>query len=373
VQIRHRCLFNICTISHTNVQYFASFVRTWIKLKYPEEDKPPHYEENNMTLNPQEYITFLPEIRALVNKVVQKNMADGFLFSAGTDTTIIAYEAVKYKPNIPCLTLAFKHGNPKDAEYVTKMEAFLKLNHETHVFDRDEALNNAPKVVEALKKFDPMEIRNSTPVYIGLTLLKQKGVKSVFTGDALDELFGYPWQFHLSETEFQKAQEKMWAEMKFSSIPMAKSLGMNIKAPYMDPLFMEWAKKLPIKLKINMHEGTKYSKWILRKAYENAIPTDVIWRPKAPLEEGTGTAIFKTFFDKEFTDKEFAEKKKAILDKDDVKIRDKEQLLYYEFFRKRFEKPSEVYPDNGGIQCPYCKSYVKTRIQFCNVCGAYPI
>ena len=35
-------------------------------------------------------------------------MADGFLFSAGTDTQIIAYEAVKYKPDIPCLTLAFK-------------------------------------------------------------------------------------------------------------------------------------------------------------------------------------------------------------------------------------------------------------------------
>ena len=36
-------------------------------------------------------------------------------------------------------------------------------------------------------------------------------------------------------------------------------------------------------------------------------------------------------------------------------------------------KPSEVYPDNGGIQCPYCKSYIKTKIQFCKICGAYPI
>ena len=60
----------------------------------------------------------LPEVRTLVNKVVKKNMADGFLFSAGTDTQIIAYEAVKYKPDIPCLTLAFKHGAPKDTEYV---------------------------------------------------------------------------------------------------------------------------------------------------------------------------------------------------------------------------------------------------------------
>ncbi len=327
-----------------------------------------------MSLDQREYINLLPEVRALINKVVQNNMADGILFSAGTDTSIIAYEAVKYKPKIPALTLAFKHGNPKDTEYVKEMVALLKLNHETHVFDRDEVIKNIPKVVEALKKFDPMEIRNSMPVYIGLALMKKKGVKSVFTGDGLDELFGYPWQFHLSETEFQDKQEEMWAEMGFSSIPMAESLGMTIKAPYLDPLFMDWAKKLPVKFKINTHDGVKYSKWILRKAYEEVIPKDVIWRPKAPLEQGTGTEIFRTFFDKETLRKEVCrEKEEHIFEKDDVKIQDKEQLLYYEYFRKRFGKPSEVFPDNGGIQCPNCKSYVKTKIQFCKVCGAYPI
>ena len=324
-------------------------------------------------LDPQEYVKLLPEVRALVNKVVQKNMADSMLFSAGTDTQLIAYEAVKYKPKIPCLTMHFKHGNPKDTEYVKKMVSFLKLNHETHVFGREEVLSNAPKVVEVLKKFDPMEIRNSIPVYTGLTILRKKGFNSVFTGDALDELFGYPWQFHLSEDEFAQKQKEMWAGMSFSSRPMAKSLGMTIKAPYLDQEFMDWVKKLPTKLKINMQNGAKYGKWIMRKAYENLIPKDVIWRPKAPLEEGTGTEVLRTFFNDKILDKEFEEKKKMMLAEDNVQIKDKEQLLYYEHFRKLVGKPSEVYPDNGGIQCPYCKSYVKTTIQFCKVCGAYPI
>jgi asparagine synthase (glutamine-hydrolysing) len=308
-----------------------------------------------------------------VNRIVQRNMADAMLFSAGTDTQIIAYEAVKYKPQIPCLTMHFKHGNPKDTGYVKKMVAFLNLNHETHIFGREGVLSSAPKVVEALKKFDPMEIRNSIPVYIGLTILKKKGFKSVFTGDALDELFGYPWQFHLSEAEFAQKQTEMWAEMGFSSIPMAKSLEMTIRAPYMDPAFMDWAKKLPIKFKINIHDGVKYGKWIMRKAYEDVIPKDVIWRAKAPLEQGTGTEVLRTYFNDITPDSEFEEKKMKILSEDDVKIQDKEQLLYYEHFRKLFGKPSEVFPDTGGIQCPYCKSYVNTRIQFCKVCGAYPI
>ena len=345
------------------------------KLKYPQNNNHCIYGENNMTLYKKEYAKFLPEARKIVNKVVQNNIADSMLFSAGTDTSIIAYEAVKYKPDIPCLTLAFKHGNPKDTQYVKTMVAFLKLKQETHVFGKDEVLKFYPKVVEALKKFDPMEIRNSLPVYIGLTYLKPKGYKTVITGDGLDELFGYPWQFHLTQEEFAKKQEEMWAEMGFSSVPMAQSLGMDIKAPYLDPLFKEWAMKLPIKVKINLGEdGARYSKWILRKAYEDVLPRDVVWRPKAPLEEGTGTAILRTFFNDIITDEEFKEKTKSILAKDDVIIQDKEQLLYYEHFRKKFGKPKDVFLKiDGAIQCPKCKSYIKTKIQFCKTCGAYPI
>lgn len=327
-----------------------------------------------MSLNESEVSKLLPEIKTLINKCVKRNLADGFLFSAGTDTQIIVYEAVKYKPDIPCLTMAFKHGTPKDAEYVKKMVDLLKLNHETHEFDRQDVLHFYPKVVEALKKFDPMEIRNSLPVYIGLTLLKEKGIKSAFTGDALDELFGYPWQFHLTEEQFAVKQQEMWAEMGFSSFPMAACLGMKIKAPYLDPEFMDWAKKLPIKYKINMRNGIKYGKWILRKAYEDVIPEDIIWRPKAPLEAGTGTETLRTHFDDYITDQEFAEKKQAIKEQDDVEIQDKEQLLYYQHFRKVFGKPKDVYPKiEGAIQCPKCKSHLKTKIQFCKICGAYPI
>jgi asparagine synthase (glutamine-hydrolysing) len=343
------------------------------RFKYLETANNVNREGKNVTLNPQEYAKLLPEVRTLVNKVVQKNMADSMLFSAGTDTQIIVAEAVKYKSDLPCLTMHFKDGNPKDTEYVKKMVAFLKLNQETHMFGKEEVLSNAPKVVKALKKYDPMEIRNSMPVYIGLTILKEKGYKTVFTGDALDELFGYPWQFHLSETEFAQKQQEMWAEMGFSSLPMAASLGMTIKAPYMDPEFMDWAKKLPIKFKINMHDGIKYGKWIMRKAYEDVIPKNVIWRPKAPLEAGTGTEVLRTYFNDMISDAEFEEKKAKILAEDEVKIQDKEQLLYYEQFRKLFGKPKDVFPDNAGIQCPYCKSYIKTKIQFCKICGAYPI
>lgn len=327
-----------------------------------------------MAINEQEVAQLTQQARTIIHNCVKKNLADGFLFSAGTDTQIIAWEAVKYKPDIPCLTLAFKHGQPKDTQYVKMMVDFLHLKHETYQFGKEDLMKYYPKVIEALKKYDPMEIRNSLPVYIGLTLLKEKGIKTVFTGDALDELFGYPWQFHLTEEQFAIKQQEMWAEMGFSSIPMAKSMGMEIKAPYLEPEFQEWAKKLPIKYKINMYNGVKYGKWILRKAYEDVIPHDAIWRPKAPLEAGTGTETLRTYFNDTFSAEEFKEKVAKIKAEDDVEIADQEQLLYYQHFRKVFGKPKDVFPQTpGAIQCPKCKSWQVTKIQFCKKCGAYPI
>jgi len=326
-----------------------------------------------MLLNQQEYESLLPEVRDLVNKVVQRNMADGILFSAGTDTSIIAYEAVKFNPDIKALTVSFKEGKPRDTRYVRRMVSFLNLNHETHEFDSKDAVRAAGKVVEVLKTFDPMDVRNTLPVYIGMTVAKEKGINSVLTGDALDELFGYPWQFHLSETEFAQALSEMWDEMTFSSIPMGKSVGVTVKPPYLDPLFMDYAKKLPIKLKVNIENGVKYGKFILRKAYENLIPSEVIWRSKTPLERGTGTWVLPEYFENEITNEYFEEKKKLYLEKDDVILTSKEQLVYYELFRKRFGKPSEVFNDKSGKQCPNCKGYVKTKIGFCRICGTYPI
>ncbi len=320
-----------------------------------------------------ELIKLLPGVRALVSKVVQKNMAEGILFSAGTDTSIVAYEAVKFNPDIKALTVSFKEGKPRDTRYVMRMVSSLNLNHEFHEFDSEDAVRAAGKVVEVLKTFDPMDIRNSVPAYIGLTVAKEKGISSVLTGDGLDELFGYPWQFHLSETEFTQALSGMWGEMTFSSIPMGKSLGVTVKAPYLDPMFMDYAKKLPIKLKVNLENGVKYGKFILRKAYENLIPSEVIWRSKAPLEQGTGTWVLPEYFENEVADEYFEEKKKLYLEKDDVILTSKEQLVYYELFKKRFGKPSEVYNDKSGKQCPNCKGYVKTKIGFCRICGSYPI
>lgn len=325
-----------------------------------------------MVINHTENVVLLSELRVLLNKVIQQNIAEGLLFSAGTDTSIIAYEALKYKPDLKAITLVFKQGKPKDIEFVKKMVAYLKLNHEFQVFNTSDAASAAIKVISILKTFDPMQVRHGIPVYIGLTKACEKGLKSILMGDGLDELFGYPWLFHLSESDLLESLQNMWEDMTFSSIPLGEAIGIAIKTPYLDPLFMKYAKKLPLRLKINFEKGMQYGKWLLRKAYEDVIPSEVIWRTKIALEKGAGTESLQSVFSK-ISDEEFGKKRKNYREKEDVCLVNKEQLFYYEIFRNQHGSPSEAYPDKDGSQCQKCKGYVKTKIGFCKICGNYPI
>jgi asparagine synthase (glutamine-hydrolysing) len=326
-----------------------------------------------MVINQTQNAVLLSELRVLLNRVIQQNLAECLLFSAGTDTSILAYEALKFKPDLKAITLVFEQGIPEDIEFVKKMVAYLKLDHEFQVFDATDAARNAVKVINILKTFDPMQVRHAIPIYIGLTKAKNENLKSVFTGDGLDELFGYPWLFHLSENEIVESLHDMWEEMTFSSIPIGESIGIVVKTPYLDPLFMNYAKKLPLKLKINFEKGMQYGKWLLRKAYEDTIPSDVIWRPKMALEKGTGTVRLQDVFSKKISNEEFIEKKLTYLERDNVELLDKEQMFYYELFRNQYGSPSEAYPEKEGRQCPKCKAFVKTKIGFCRICGNYPI
>lgn len=317
--------------------------------------------------------SLLLETRKIIGEVVQKNLAEVLLFSGGIDTSIIAFEASRHR-RITAITVAFEEGAAEDLDYAKKMASFLGINHEIHIFNADEMLDTVNEVIAILKVFDPMEVRNSIPVYIGLKRAKNMGLNGVMTGDGLDELFlGYPWLFHLPEEELNRRLAKMWEEMQFSSIPLGKAMGINVKTPFLDTQFIEFAKKIDVKLKLNVKNGKKYGKWLIRKAYEGLIPDEIIWRPKAPLEIGTGTTVLPKYFEKRIEDSYFEAKRRIYMEEDAVKLSTKEQLFYYEIFRKLHGRPCEVYHVKAGKQCPNCKAFLGIETTFCRVCGAYPI
>ena len=61
---------------------------------------------------------------------------------------------------------------------------------------------------------------------------------------------------------------------KVDRASMANSL--EVRAPFLDHQFMEWAATLPVELKL--HRGT--GKYILKRALEPVLPREILYRPK---------------------------------------------------------------------------------------------
>ena len=302
---------------------------------------------------------------------VKRNLTEGLLLSGGLDTSILAGLASKWnKPY--CITVAMKGAPAPDIEYAQKVAALFGLQHHIHHFGEDELEDGIGNTIKILGSFDPMEIRNSAACYIGLKAMKQLGRSSVMTGDGGDELFaGYSFFFNLKREQLDIELAKIWQNMSFSSIPLARSLGIEVRLPFLDPEFKAFAMDLDSSLKVSQKDGQIWGKWILRQAFESLISAELAWRVKAPLEVGSGTATLSTFYNSRISDLEFTKRKTRYKQEDRVNISTREQLHYYEIYRNLMGVP--YLNAENGRKCPECSGSVNDKTTYCRICGAYPI
>lgn len=311
------------------------------------------------------------KLRSLLKEAVLRNMSEGILLSGGLDTSIIAYLASDLN-KLKALTVAFDATLAPDIEYAKLIAKKLNLDHTIYLFDKNELFNSIPIVIKTLRSFDPMEIRNSTSIFIALKLAKEKGIKSVMTGDGSDELFaGYSFLFELNKEQLDDKLSKIWENMFFSSIPLGKALNVDVKIPFLDEKIKSYAMNLDSRYKIRREGNQTWGKWILRRAFNGLLPEAIVWRVKMPIEYGSGTNILTSLLEKEINDFEFEEKKKRYMEEDKVIIRNKEQLWYYEIYRSIIGTPRKA--NHNGKSCPFCNSDVNYYAKYCKVCGAYPI
>jgi len=311
------------------------------------------------------------ELRRLLEESVKRNLAEGILLSGGLDTSIIATLASRYR-KLKAFTVAFEEARSPDVEYAKQIAGKLKLEHIIHNLSMDEIYAELPTVIRVMNSFDPMEIRNSVVILVGLEEAKEAGVNTILTGDGADELFaGYSFFFNYSKKELERELQKMWKNMRFSSRDIAFHLNMEAKLPYLDEDFQSFAKQIDPELKVHKENNGVIGKWILRKAFEGVLPQNIVWRVKTPIEQGSGTAYLPQLFGELISNTEFEEKRQKILQEDHVEIRDKEHLTYYEIYRSEIGVPSAT--NTEGKICPKCNSNVPTDATYCRTCGAYPI
>ncbi len=261
-----------------------------------------------------------------------------------------------------------------DLEYSRLVSSRLGIRQEIVQSSLNDIEFSLPEVIRILRSFDPMEIRNSVAIFLGLKTAKSLGYSRVLTGDAADELLaGYSFVANLPEKEAISKLHHLWDVMHFSSIPLAKFLGIEALLPFLDDRVKEFATSdLPFEFLVNKNStsGVVFGKFILRKAFESELPQEIIWRKKTPIEYGSGTTELPHVYSKSIDSLEFSEKKSRYLESDHVRLRDQKQLHYYEIYRREIGPPTS---DPERRRCPGCTSNVPDKANFCTICGEYPI
>jgi len=315
-------------------------------------------------------------LRQLLIHSVEKSQSDSLLLSGGLDTSIVATLASKSNPQLRAFTVVLRDFTSPDLYYSKLISLKLGLGQELIEATLDDIENSLPEVIGVLRSFDPMEIRNSVAVFLGLKKAKSQGYSRVLTGDAADELFaGYSFVTNLEKEKALSTLHRLWEVMHFSSIPLASSLGIKALLPFLDSEVKKFATtEIPLEFLVSGQtdhsEGEAFGKFILRKAFEDQLPREIAWRKKTPIEFGSGTTFLPKIYATEINAQEFHEKKRKYLESDKVRLRDPEQLHYYEIYRRVVGPPA---PDLANRSCPACTSNVPDWADFCTICGEYPI
>ena len=309
------------------------------------------------------------ELRDVLIAAVERNLGDTILLSGGLDSSIIALLASKMG-DLKAISICLKDSPCKDLKYARIVADFLDIEHLIFLFDIDELKEGIRETIRVLKTFDPMEVRNSAAIYMALRYAREIGGELVMTGDGGDELFaGYSFLYNLSLDELDIKIRRLWRRMSFSSVKLGEALGIEVRQPYLDREVMSFAERLDSRFRVGFRDGRKYGKYILRVAFEDQLPEEIVWRVKVPIEGGCGTSNLPKIFENNI--KDFKELRGRYLIEDGVKIRSQEQLFYYQIYRRFFGPP---HPDGStGKICPLCHSNIPEDAIHCRVCGAYPI
>ncbi len=236
-----------------------------------------------------------------------------------------------------------------------------------------ELVEEMPEVIQLLRTFDPMELRNSVVTYVALEAAGKLGVRSVLTGDAADELFaGYSYMFNMPADQLPGYVRHLNEVMHFTSLDLGPALGVRIELPYLDSAIREFALTLDVADLVGERAGHRFGKKILREAFADLLPPEVTWRVKTPIEFGSGSTNLARLAVESVSDGDFNFERERIAQEDGVRLRDREQYFYYRFYRSIFPLPSQLPAE--AKSCPECKGPVpRLDMRYCRICGAYPI
>jgi asparagine synthase (glutamine-hydrolysing) len=249
--------------------------------------------------------------KALESAVHRQLMSDvpyGVLISGGIDSSIIAAITARFSqrrvetedkepawwPRLHSFSIGLKDA-PDLAPARKVAEHIGSVHHEIH-FTVQEGLDALPDVVQHLETFDITTIRASTPMYLLMRKVRAMGIKMVLSGEGADEIFGGYLYFHKAPSGTELHAETVRKLQKLYLYDCARAnkscaaWGVEARVPFLDRDFLDVAMALDpeVKLPRNAPRARPIEKWPLRKAFEEYLPEEIVWRQKEQFSDGVG-------------------------------------------------------------------------------------
>ncbi|MGC9504930.1 asparagine synthase B [Baaleninema sp.] len=307
---------------------------------HPETGFVPYYQWPDESSFLSDVDEVLEKIRQTLSKSVQKRlMSDvpvGVFLSGGLDSSVIAALMSEHLPELH----SFSVGLPDspDLKAARLVAEHLGTIHHEYIYTEEEMEAVLPQVIYYLESYDPALIRSAIPCYF-VSRLASQYVKVVLTGEGSDELFaGYSYfkeyedatALHRESISILKGLHNLNLQ-RVDRMTMANSL--EARVPFLDTEFIELCLKIDPSLKLHKTYGLE--KWLLRQAFADKLPQEVVWRDKMEFAQGCASSTI-------LEDRANAMVSQAELDaarRDGVPVNSKEELFYYRIFHHHFPHP----------------------------------
>lgn len=273
---------------------------------------------------------------ALSTAVTKRLIADvpvGVFLSGGLDSSLIAALMKEHIPDLHSFSVGTAQG--QDPLYARKVAQYLGTVHHEYIYTEAEMMKVLPTVIYHLESFDFALVRSAIANYFVARLAKDF-VKVVLVGEGSDELFGgYHYLKEIADEEhLQRELIAITSRLHNSNLQrvdrMTMAHGIEGREPYLDLDLVKLAFAIPPSLK--RHNGIE--KYILRKAFANVLPDEILWREKEKFSRGAGSAlVFESIAEREISDSEFERERHLPTG---LVLRSKEELYYYRIWRRYF-------------------------------------
>ena len=328
------------------------------------------WDQSNSLENEKKIITKLK--KSLEQSVKQQLMTDvpyGVLLSGGLDSSIIAAVAKKYSkkrietnnsldawwPKLHSFAIGLE-GSP-DLSAAKIVAKHIDSVHHEIIFTLQEGLDAINDVIYSLETYDVTTVRASTPMYLMARVIKSMGIKMVLSGEGADEIFGGYLYFHKAPNASEFHEEtirKIKSLHLYDCLRANKSMaawGVEARVPFLDKDFIDVA--MAINPKNKMVDSNNMEKLILRKAFEEYLPKEILYRQKEQFSDGVGynwIDTLKEFVDEHVKDSQFENAKNKFPINTPM---NKEEFFYRSIFTSFFPSDTAALtvPSKPSIAC----------------------